>query len=109
MVKGFPFLVLVLVSEFRFSFRKTCDLCSKRVECFFFCKVESLYVFFVSFLCLLWSFLAFFGLLWSFLVFFARTLSFYNTRCGSHQNDNLKDMSKDNPRCETTPRLSVTT
>ena len=30
-------------------------------------------------------------------------------RCGSHQNDNLKDMSKDNPRCETTPRLSVTT
>ena len=83
MVKGFPFLVLVLVSEFRFSFRKTCDLCSKRVECFFFCKVESLYVFFVSFLCLLWSFLAFFGLLWSFLVFFARTLSFYNTGGGS--------------------------
>ena len=82
MVKGFPFLVLVLVSEFRFSFRKTCDLCSKRVECFFFCKVESLYVFFVSFLCLLWSFLAFFGLLWSFLVFFARTLSFYNTGGG---------------------------
>ena len=41
-------------------------------------------------------------------VFFTRPHSM-PTRCGSHQNDNLKDMSKDNPRCETTPRLSVTT